>query len=192
MIATSYPVPRRDQRVEYLEILDIAGLDLEGSRGASMLDAHRQDSANSILGTLDAVRREGSSAIGLLRFSSRPDVQPILEDVRTGITSQCSAGYEVLEFREGTDAQGRRTKTATKWRIREVSLVPVAADPHARTRNRPAPQGSRAAINRQIRELCTRAGVSGDVVDDLIDREATIEDARGLVLDSMTARRARA
>jgi hypothetical protein len=64
----------------------------------------------------------------------------------------------------------------------------VAADPNARTRSRELAPGSRAAVNRQIRELARRAGVSATVVEDLVDREATIEDARGAIFDSMLTR----
>ena len=42
VIATTTPVRRRDQRGEYLEILDPAGLDLGITRGASVLDSHQQ------------------------------------------------------------------------------------------------------------------------------------------------------
>jgi hypothetical protein len=185
-IATSTPVVRRDERGEYLEILDPAGLDLAGSRGASVLDAHRQDGVGSIIGTLDGVRVSGAEVIGTIRFSARSEIAGVIEDVRSGVISNMSAGYLVDEWREGTDAQGRRTKTAVKWRIREASFVPVGADPNARTRALPA--NGRSAINRSIRELCTRAGIGQHVTDDLVDREATIEDARAVVLDTLVTR----
>ena len=64
----------------------------------------------------------------------------------------------------------------------------MSADPAARTRaHEPAP-GSRAGINRQIRELARRAGVGSDVTDDLIDREATVEDARAMIFDDLLTR----
>ena len=45
-----------------------------------------------------------------------------------------SIGYQVDEWRDGTDAQGNRTRTAVKWTIREASFVSVPADRRARTR----------------------------------------------------------
>jgi Mu-like prophage major head subunit gpT len=194
VIATATPVLRHDQHGEFFEVLDPAGLDLDGSRGASVLDAHRQeDGIDSIIGTLDAVRVAGSEVIGTIRFSARPEIASVVDDIRSGIIASMSAGYLVDEWREGTDAQGRRTKTATKWRIREASFVPVGADPNARTRSellRPGPGQSngRAAINRSIRDLCTRAGIAQHVVDDLIDNGASIEAARGVVLDQLVTR----
>ena len=178
---------RRDQSGEYLEILDPAGLDLAATRGASVLNSHRQDGLDQIVGTVDDVWLAGDEVRARIRFSDREEVRPIVDDIRNGIIRFLSVGYEVTQWRDGTEG-GAQTRTATRWTAREVSFVPVAADPRSRTRNAPAPRGSRSAINRQIRELCSRAGVSGDVVDDLIDREATIEDARGLVLDAMIAR----
>ena len=83
-----------------------------------------------------------------------------------------SIGYEVAQWRDGTDANGTRTRTAVKWTIREASFVAIPADRTAHTRNAP---GSRASINRAIRELCSRRA-SASVADDLIDHEASVED----------------
>ncbi len=186
VIASRTPVQRRDERGPYLEILDPNGLDLTGSRGASVLDSHQQTGLDNVLGTLDAVRVEGNEVIGLIRFSTRPEIAARVADVREGIVQHLSVGYQVEQFRDGTDASGNRTRTAARWVIREASFVAVPADRNARTRNAPAPL--RAEINRSIRELCTRAGVAQTVVEDLIDNERSIEDARGVVLDHMIAR----
>jgi hypothetical protein len=184
VIATDTPVSRGS----FLEILDPAGADLAALRGGSVLDAHRQDGVAAVLGTVDEAWRDGTQLVAQLRFSTRPEIAALVEDIRAGVIRSVSIGYEVTEWREGTDAQGRRTRTAVKWKPREVSFVAVAADPNARTRSREVAPGSRAAVNRQIRELARHAGVSATVVEDLVDREASIEDARGVVLDHVVNR----
>ena len=181
VIASTTPVRRRDAGGEFMEILDPAGLDLQTTRGASVLDSHMQGGLDNVLGAIDDVWIEGNEVIARIRFSSRPEVATVVADVRDGIIQFLSVGYDIQEVREGKDGQGRRTVTAVKWAVREASFVSVPADPAARTRGRD-PADNRAAINRQIRELARRANAPQSVVDDLIDRDATVEDARGILL----------
>jgi hypothetical protein len=184
VIATTTPVSRRDERGEYLEILEVGGADLEAFRGASVLNAHQaHDGVSAIIGTVEAAWREGDQLIARLRLSGREELRSLVEDIGSGIIASVSVGYEVSEWRDG-EVDGQRTRTAVKWRPREVSFVPVPADPAARTRS----IATRAAINRQIRALASRAGVSGAVVDDLIDREATIDEARTAMFENLVTR----
>ena len=46
----------------------------------------------------------------------------------------------------------------------------------------------RVTINKQIRELATRAGAPANVADDLIDRQASIDEARSAILDDILTR----
>jgi HK97 family phage prohead protease len=135
VIASAQPVPRQDARGAFHEILDPAALDLAASRGASVLDSHQQHGLDNVLGTLDSVRVEGDQVIGLIRFSSRPEIAPILDDIRSGVIQHLSVGYEVASWQEG-ERGGMRSKTATKWTIREVSFVSVPADRRIRHRRR--------------------------------------------------------
>ncbi len=96
-------------------MLDPAGLDLEASRGASVLNSHNQHGLGNVLGTLDAVWREGDAIVGRIRFSERDDVAPYVADVRAGVIQHLSVGYEVAQRRDGADAAGNRTRTAVKW-----------------------------------------------------------------------------
>jgi HK97 family phage prohead protease len=160
VIATSAPVQRQDERGTYLEILDLAGADLDALRGASVLDAHQQNAGlGAVIGTVLETWREGEQLVARLQLSERPELEGLVRDIGAGIISSVSVGYEVSEWRDG-EANGQRTRTAVKWRPREVSFVPVPADPAARTRSRTSPPGEmRAAINRQIRSLARRAGL---------------------------------
>lgn len=188
VVASSTPVRRRDQRGEFLEVLDTAGLDLALSRGASVLDSHQQGGVSNILGSIDDIRVEGTEVIARIRFSTRPEIADIVSDIAAGIIRFLSVGYQVDGWKAGKDTSGERTMTATKWSIREASFVAVPADPTARTRSRDLPGlTDRASDNRAIRELARRAGVPA-LADDLIDRGATIDQARAAIMSEMLDR----
>jgi hypothetical protein len=180
VIASNTPVRRRDARGEFLEILDPAGLDLATTRGASVLNSHDQSNLDAVLGSLDDVRVEGNEVIARIRFSSRPEVAPIVRDVGDGILRSLSVGYAVEEWRAGKSADGTRTMTAVKWAIREASFVAVPADPTARTRA--------ATDDRAIRELGRRAGASTQRINTLLDLGATVDQARAAFLNDMLDR----
>lgn len=181
IISTGAPVARRDAQGAFNEVLDTAGADLSVLPGAHVLNSHRQASVGDILGTVESAWREGTNIVARLRLSERPEVATIVSAIRSGDISGVSIGYEVSQWQDGTDANGQRTRTATAWRVREVSFVPVPADPHARTR------GGSAAL---IRDLGTRAGLETRTIDALIDRGATVEEARSAILDEMLTRSA--
>ena len=183
VIATANPVARRDEHGEFDEVLNIGGADLSAIVGASVLDSHNQGGVNSVIGVVEACRAEGDSLVASIRFSTRPEVEAVVADIRDGVIRNLSVGYEVSQWQDG-EANGRRQRIAAKWKPREVSFVAVPADPNARTRH----ASDLSKINRMIRELGLRCGVSRDVVDDLIDNGATIEQARAAILEHMTTR----
>lgn len=188
--ATGADVRRRDARGEFIERLLATGANLEALRGASVLDSHMQGGIGSVIGTVDTVRVEGGTIIGRIRFSQRPEVAPLIKDVEASVVRFVSVGYTVEEYAESTDpATGLRVRTAVKWTPREVSFVPVPADPAARTRQQADPPFTgRAAINREIRTLATQGGMSQRAIDDLIDREATLDAARAAIMSDMMIR----
>ena len=185
VIASDSPVTRRDPAGDYDEVLDPATLDLASARGVQVLNAHRDGSVGDVIGTVEDAWREGSQIIARLRLSARPELAPIVEDIGAGVIRSLSIGYRVAEWRDG-QTNGRRTRTAAKWSIHEVSFVPVPADPRARTRGLPA--GNRADTNREIRALGHRAGASQSVIDDLIDRGAGVAEATTTFMGDMIAR----
>jgi hypothetical protein len=184
VIASTTPVRRTDTRGTFWEVLDPAGLDLETTRGSSILDSHVRGGVASIIGAIDDVWVEGSEVIARIRFSERPEVASIIADVRSGIISFLSVGYEVTAWADSKNAKGERTRTATAWCAREASFVAVAADPQARTRGRE----DRGGTNPAIRTLGRQAGSPTSLIDDLIDRNASIEDARMHILNDIVTR----
>lgn len=194
IVATAAQVSRRDAAGPFMEVLEPTGADLAALTGVPVLDSHRQDGLNRVLGSIDAARIEGNAIVVRVRFSRRPDVAPFVDDVKAGVIRHLSAGYTVEQWREGRDAaSGKRTRTALRWTPREVSFVAVPADPNCIVRNhmpetQTADAPDRGTINRQIRELAVRAGVATTVTDDLIDRGVTVEEARSTILDNLLAR----
>lgn len=192
VIASNAPVTRRDASGEFLEVLDPKGADLSALIGASVLDSHRADGVRSILGVVEAARVEGNEIVATLRMSAKPDVADIVRDIGDGILRNLSVGYDVSKWRDATDSITKaRTRTAVAWRPREVSFVGISADSNAKTRTQPMDTTTtmdRPSINRAIRELAARAGAAAPLTDGLIDREASIEDARQAVLDDMITR----
>lgn len=187
VIASTTPVRRRDARGgDFMEILDPAGLDLGVTRGASVLDSHQQGGIDNVLGAIDDVWIEGSEVVARMRFSSRPEIAPIVHDVRDGILRSLSVGYQVDEWRAGKNTSGQRTMTAVKWSVREASFVAVPADASARTRSHDPCE--RHHDTRAIRELGRRAGASVARIDTLIDLGASIEDARSAFLSDIISR----
>lgn len=176
VIATGNPV----QRNGYAEILDAAGADISVLAGAHVLNNHNQRSVEDILGTVEQAWLEGGNIIARMRLSERPEVASIVRAITAGDINGVSIGYEVSQWQDGTDASGNRTRTATAWRIREVSFVAVPADPAARTRS----------ANATIRELGRQAGVETRSIDALIDRGATVEQARSAFFEEMLTRSA--
>ncbi len=186
VVATATPIRRRDPRGEFDEILDVRGADLSALRGAPVLNGHRAQGIDNIIGTITDARLEGDQIIATAQLSERADLAPIVSDIAAGIINAVSVGYEVTRWQDGT-ANGRRTRTATQWSPREVSFVAVGADRNARTRSHdPAPAAAGRA--RTIRNLVNRAGGTMEMADDLIDRGASLEETRMALFDNMLDR----
>lgn len=190
-LSTGAPVARQG----YVERLAVTPDAVEIARHVPILDAHRQGSIRDVLGRVDGVRFEPGSVVGTLRITSPAALAAVERGDITGV----SMGYRVASWAESQDAAGARTKTATRWALAEVSLVPLPADPGATVRSNPtmseteviddpARTVTRAAINGAIRQLATKNGLTAAWADRLIDREATVEAAREAALDAMAAR----
>lgn len=130
VVATGTPVQRRDSRGPFLEVLDPAGLLFEADEDVPLLTDHRQ-TARETVGRAYALKIDGQSVRATLRLSMADDLEPIRQRIADGSLRHVSAGYQVLAWRETRTPDGTRTKTATKWRLLEVSLVPVPADRNA-------------------------------------------------------------
>jgi hypothetical protein len=118
------------RRLGYIERLDLAGAELPD--GVPVLDSHRQDGLNRVLGIVESWRREAGKLIAKVRLSERAGA--ILADIKSGIIRGVSLGYSVSEQRDSRGPDGSPIRTATKWRVHELSPVPVPADAGATVR----------------------------------------------------------
>lgn len=198
--STGAPVRRRDAAGPYEErlSLDPAHVDVAGFIGAPVLDGHRQESVDQVLGVVVAARVDGQQGIATLKLSERAEA--VWRDVKAGILRSVSVGYTVQQWQDGT-ANGTRVRTAVKWTPKELSLVAIPADVGATTRGAdmdpettPTPEDearkTRAAANGEIRKLVAAAKLDHRVADALVDRGATVDEAKAELFDTLTTRTA--
>lgn len=189
IIATSTPVQRRDGRGSYLEVLDPAGLQYEAKDDLPLLSDHKQ-SARETIGRAYGITVDGQSVRATLRLSMADDVQPIRQRIEDGTLGHVSAGYQVLAWSETRAPDGTRTKTATKWRLLEVSLVPVPADRNAiihRSAEMPFDIQNRTALIETLRSACNLPDTWGE---DLGEEAVTDEEVRSAARETMLSRQA--
>lgn len=189
IVATSTPVQRRDGRGPYLEVLDPRGLQFDKDDDLPLLADHRQ-TARETVGRAFGLTIDGSSVRAVLRLSMADDVEPLRQRIADGSLRAVSAGYSVQQWAETKTPDGTRTKTATRWRLLEVSLVPIPADRNARiTRSLPMPFDlvTRTALIETLRSACNLPDNWGE---DLTEEAVTDEEVRTAARETMLTRQA--
>jgi hypothetical protein len=86
------------QRNGFVERLDPAGADLSRLVGAPVLNSHRRDSLDDVLGVVVEAGVANGEGWASVKLSERAD--PIFRDIKAGIIHQVSVGYTVEEWRE--------------------------------------------------------------------------------------------
>lgn len=143
VISTENPVPMYDhdrgERVD--EVLLASGAEFPSQ--VVMLDAHRRESTDDVIGSVRRIRTEGRLIVGSLFFAADRKSTEIFAMVRDGHVTDVSAGYVVLArtFVPSGKTQSIDGRTfsgpvsvVTKWKLREVSVVPIGADDQAKLR----------------------------------------------------------
>lgn len=206
--STGAGVERMDLDGPFTERLAITpeAVDLSRAEGMPLLDAHRQDGLDRVLGVVRSIRIDGEKLIATVQISARQE--GIWADVKAGIIRNVSVGYASIEHRDAEE-NGHRVRTLTRWELQEISLVAVGADPAAQIRSENMPDGTqtpaatpqtttpasgetRAEVNTEIRSLAREFGLDADWADDLIDRAATADEARSAAIEALRARQTRA
>src|SRR5947199_570390 len=183
---TGAGVRRRDTAGVYEERLSLEREHVDLSRlvGAPLLDAHRQDTIDQVLGVVTAAHVDG---IGRATVKLSERAEPVWKDIRAGILRHVSVGYSVDQWRDSHE-NGLRVRTAVRWTPKELSLVAIPADAGATVRgddmdkdptdDTGADQKARAAVNTEIRKLVAAAKLDRSVADSLIDRGASLDEAK--------------
>tara|TARA_R110002096_G_scaffold380623_1_gene574542 strand:- start:2818 stop:4407 length:1590 start_codon:yes stop_codon:yes gene_type:complete len=160
--------------------------------------AHAQGSVASVIGVVESYRMEGPALVAVIRLSAATDAASSVLKIREGVLRHLSIGYVVPAWAESTDPKtGKRVKTARAFQIREVSVVPVPADPGAVFRSEempedliettpaaPTPAENRAAI----RVIARSAGMTTEEADDMVDRDLSVTEARAEAFEAMQTR----
>ena len=171
-------VERNDLQGRFLEVLEMtsAAADLSEFIGAPVLDAHNRTSSRSIYGTVSAARIDNGRGLATIQLSRTADAAPIVDRIREGSLRAVSIGYQVLQNREER-TNGQRTLVATRWKPKELSFVPIGADPLARVRDQ--------TTGTLVREMANLMGLPAAFSDQLVTRNLTVEQARGEILIEM-------
>ena len=88
------------------------------------------NAAREMAGRITDLRIEAGELIGLAQFTDAPAADVAWPMARSGTAVSVGATYSLSDLKPGPGG----ADVATRWRLREVSLVPVGADPVARTR----------------------------------------------------------
>lgn len=115
---------------------------------APFLNSHSTWGLSSVLGVIEGAT-VGNDSGATIRFSRRPDVEPIFQDVLDGILRNVSVGARIHRMEmipPGTEGNESWIYRAVDWEPYEISLVPVSADPNAVIRS----EGGRPADSEQL------------------------------------------
>ncbi len=204
VIATENPVPRRDARGPYLEILPMSAFDADASTNLPVLDSHSTKSVRDAVGRTLSIERSKTNAVLVAQIvlSSAEDVTPIGARIADGTVCGVSIGYVGTGWIERQTPQGR-VRSPARWWLTEVTLTTNPADPAASIRAKetempdviietpptnPTPEALKQPLRSEIRTLTRSLGLSGEVADDLIDSGADLTRAKAEIFDHLQTR----
>lgn len=107
--------------------------------GAPVLNDHDDWSVRQVIGVVEKAWIADGAARATIRFSQADDVKPIWDRVREGVLRNCSMGFSIHEAEVVLDGDGDELWRLTKWEPFEISMVPLGADPGAKTQGADAP-----------------------------------------------------
>jgi hypothetical protein len=163
------------------EILRMDGLVLPAQ--VPLLDTHNRYSVQTQFGSTRDFRIDGQKLLARNCYSSSPDVDHAWTLCREGHLTDNSIGYHVtnaviIEAGKSADVGGRSYTAAPTmalritlaWAIRENSVCPIGADPKAKTRNQPSPNGQlfnrKEESMKEFKEWLTARGLEHDTLSE--------------------------
>jgi len=127
--------------------------------GAPVLNAHSAETVSDQIGVVERAWTDSGKLLATLRFSERADVEPIWQDIRSGIIRNVSIGALIYK----RDRQEDGSYVATDWEPMEISVVPVPADPRATVLSQVVPQArveTRNSIEEEVMDEKITAGIN--------------------------------
>lgn len=203
IISVGAPVVRQDYDGQYIERLDLDGVEL--ATRIPFLNSHKSYDLENVIGSVQSVERVGDALEATIKLSSRKGVDDLAADIADGIIGSISIGYRVFDWNETEDEDGSRTKVATRWQLLEVSAVAIPADEAAHIRGSqmtttttdpakpettPRSRAARIATELEIRGLASIAGLDDAFVAEQVAAGVTLGQARAAVIDAMAERQA--
>jgi len=107
------------------------------NRGAPVLNNHGTwgGGLRDILGVVEKASIKSGEGVATLRFSSRPEIQDLIRDIKEGVIRNVSVGYQVNKFEEKEPVDGVPVYRAIDWEPYEISFVGMPADAGAQARS---------------------------------------------------------
>jgi hypothetical protein len=149
--------------------------------GAPLLDTHNRYSLDGVLGVVEDAAITDGKGTANVRFSRRPEVEPVFQDVKDKIIRNVSVGYQVYRYEDVSTDEDKKARVrrmrATDWEPQEVSFVPVGADAGAGTRGELPKHPCEIEFSERSESEATTAGreappaSSGGVAIDLLRRK---------------------
>ncbi len=175
---------------EIREKIDLKSADLSRlNAGAPLLMQHNTYDDMAQVGVVERAWIAGDEGRALVRFSSRPSVDEIWHDVRTGIRRGVSVGYKVPRHDVIDEEGGGRLYVAKGALPYEISFVSVPADPRATTRQAPGTKRPTPRTKEGKRSMLTpeKAKAKAEEIIAACDGDTEKTDAVALLLMSLDA-----
>lgn len=190
-------------RGAYFEVVDIDRFFAAGLPESLPLQTDHSTSVRDTIGRLTNFRLEtlpdGTRAVlADATLSSRADNEALAANLKDGMQTGFSVGFQVARWVNGTDpATGKKVRTAVAGRMFEGSLVMLPADPLSTVRSNsmptmnPAP-GEDEDVSQsndiQLRSLALAAGVADTVINAVLATDATTEQKMQTMLATLNAK----
>lgn len=214
IFASEQAVRRRSWDIgSYDEVLlcDRANVDLSRADNMSLLDSHGAYNLDDRLGTVvpGSIRFERGQVIAKVKLSRKARAEDLMLDLQDGMSLPISVGYRILKEERTEATQGEvPTIRATLWQPMEISVVPIPADPNAKTRGIDMPQNieherqeqQRQAPNNvvnerrrasEIRGIARLAGIGEEELERAIEDGTTADAFRARALEAVIERQDR-
>jgi hypothetical protein len=147
------------------EILPMSSL-MDAPATVPLLNSHERAGVENVLGHVSDIRIEGDKLVGRVRFAQKdPAAKSAYEKYRAGHLTDFSIGYQIQEMSridagESLNIGGREyvaqdempLRVATKWTLRELSAVPIGADPQAKARAEEKPEAGLGVLPQSEKE----------------------------------------
>ncbi len=177
--ATEEPVQVWDwDRGIITEVLLMSGARMPDSRQVILLDSHNRFTTGSVIGSYREMKIEKTRMVGRIHFSSAPEAESPATKTREGHLTDFSIGYRLLKKRwidagqteviEGKTFKGPM-QVGIEWVPRELSAVPIGADPNAKARsaegkNEKDPEVSE--MDEKLRKFLERRGLKESATEE--------------------------